>query len=65
VRRAVAWGRLRHDKLRPDPDHHSFAEHEALVDAIAERDTDRAAEAMRRHLESVERNLLHRRFAAD
>jgi DNA-binding FadR family transcriptional regulator len=65
VRRAVAWGRLRHNKLRPDPDHHSFAEHEALVDAIAERDMDRAAEAMRRHLDSVERNLLQRRVAAE
>lgn len=65
VRRAVAWGRLRHNKLRPDPDHHSFAEHETLVEAIAERDMDRAAEAMRRHLESVERNLLQRRPAAE
>ncbi len=58
VRRAVAWGRLRANPLRPDPDHHSFAEHEAMVDAIAERDMERAAECMRRHLESVERNLL-------
>ena len=65
VRRAIAWGRLRHNKLRPDPDHHSFAEHEALVEAIAERDMDRAAQAMRRHLESVERNLLQRRSAGE
>jgi DNA-binding FadR family transcriptional regulator len=64
VRRAVVWGRLRSNKLKPDPDHHSFAEHEALVGAIAERDLERAAEAMRRHLETVERNLLNRRAAA-
>ena len=64
VRRAVVWGRLRSNKLKPDPDHHSFAEHEALVEAIAERDMERAAEGMRRHLESVERNLLNRRTAA-
>src|SRR3546814_11390278 len=38
VRRAVAWGRLRANKVKPDPDHHSFAEHEALVDAIEDRD---------------------------
>ncbi len=63
VRRAVVWGRLRSNKLKPDPDHHSFAEHEALVEAIAERDMERAAENMRRHLESVERNLLNRRAA--
>jgi DNA-binding FadR family transcriptional regulator len=58
VRRAVAWGRLRVNKVKPDPDHHSFAEHEAIVAAIAERDRERAAAAMRRHLETVERNLL-------
>jgi DNA-binding FadR family transcriptional regulator len=63
VRRAVAWGRLRVDKVKPAPDHHSFDEHEAIVAAIADRDLDRAAGAMRRHLESVERNLLRARPA--
>jgi DNA-binding FadR family transcriptional regulator len=58
VRRAVAWGRLRGDKVRPAPDHHSFADHEAIVDAIEDRDVNRAAAAMRAHLENVERNLL-------
>jgi DNA-binding FadR family transcriptional regulator len=61
VRRAVAWGRLRVEKVKPAPTHHSFEEHEAIVAAIAERDLDRAAAAMRRHLESVERNLLRAR----
>jgi DNA-binding FadR family transcriptional regulator len=61
VRRAVAWGRLRVNKVKPDPDHHSFAEHEEIVAAIAERDRDRAAGAMRRHLETVERKLLGER----
>ena len=64
VRRAVAWGRLRVNKVRPEPDHHSFAEHEEIVAAIAERDRDRAAEAMRRHLETVERKLLGERRGA-
>jgi DNA-binding FadR family transcriptional regulator len=63
VRRAVAWGRLRASPVKPDPDHHSFAEHEAIVGAIAERDMARAAECMRRHLETVERNLLRSRPA--
>jgi len=58
VRRALAWGRLRVNKVKPAPDHHSFIEHEAIVDAIEDRDLDRAAACMRRHLESVERNLL-------
>jgi len=58
VRRALVWGRLRVNKVKPAPDHHSFAEHEAIVSAIADRDLDRAAACMRKHLESVERNLL-------
>ena len=58
VRRTVTWGRLRVNSERPKPDHHSFAEHEEIVEAIAERDRERAREAMRRHLETVERNLL-------
>lgn len=60
VRRAVTWGRLRRDPLKPSPSHHSFEEHEALVAAIEERDPGRAAAAMRTHLRSVERNLLSR-----
>jgi DNA-binding FadR family transcriptional regulator len=61
VRRAVAWGRLRANKVKPDADHHSFAEHEAIVAAIEDRDMERAAASMRLHLESVERNLLKAR----
>jgi DNA-binding FadR family transcriptional regulator len=61
VRRTVTWGRLRINRERPQPDHHSFGEHEEIVAAIEERDRDRARDAMRRHLEHVERNLLHPR----
>jgi DNA-binding FadR family transcriptional regulator len=58
VRRAVTWGRLRPDRDRPAPDHHSFGEHEAIVEAIQDRDRNRAREAMRAHLLNVEHNLL-------
>jgi len=58
VRRTVTWGRLRANRERPKPDHHSFGEHDEIVEAIEERDRERAREAMRRHLETVERNLL-------
>jgi DNA-binding FadR family transcriptional regulator len=61
VRRTVTWGRLRVNKERPGPDHHSFAEHEAIVNAIEDRDRNRARDAMRQHLEQVERNLLNPR----
>jgi DNA-binding FadR family transcriptional regulator len=57
VRREVNWGRLRANPLRPPPDHHSFAEHREIVDAIAHRDTSGAGRAMRAHLQSVERHL--------
>ncbi len=58
IRRAVVWGRLRVEPARPPGDHHSFADHEAIVDAIAHRDLGAAATAMRIHLRSVERRLI-------
>ncbi|TVQ38205.1 MAG: FadR family transcriptional regulator [Geminicoccaceae bacterium] len=57
VRRAVVWGRLRAEAERPPADHHSFAEHETIVAAIAERDLHGAAQAMDAHLRTVERRL--------
>jgi DNA-binding FadR family transcriptional regulator len=62
VRRAVTWGRLRADPVKPGPDHHSFAEHDAIVAAIADRDMTRAAAGMRQHLQTVERNLTKASF---
>ncbi len=59
VRRAVVWGRLRVAKLSPDLDHHSFAEHDAILEAIVERDMTLAAKRQRQHLETVRRKLLH------
>ena len=60
LRRAVTWGRLRSNPVKPEPDHHSFTEHEAIIAAIENRDMNGAAAAMRIHLQSVERNLLAR-----
>ncbi|MCK0195868.1 FCD domain-containing protein [Ancylobacter sp. 6x-1] len=60
VRRAVTWGRLRVQPVKPAPDHHSFAEHERIVQAIEDRDVAGAATAMRTHLQTVERKLLAR-----
>lgn len=56
IRRAVAWKRLRKHELGRA--HHSFAEHDALVEAIGERDTEEAAAIMRDHLRAVRRDLL-------
>jgi DNA-binding FadR family transcriptional regulator len=63
LRRAVTWGRLRSTPVKPSPDHHSFAEHEAIIAAIENRDMGGAAAAMRIHLQSVERNLLARQMS--
>jgi DNA-binding FadR family transcriptional regulator len=60
VRRAVVWGRLRPNLKAPSPDHHSFAEHEAIATAIENRDLDGASRGMRQHLESVARKLENR-----
>jgi DNA-binding FadR family transcriptional regulator len=66
VRRAVTWGRLRPaNRPRPSAEHHSFAEHQAIIDAIAQRDMPAAAAAMRRHLMNVQGNLLQPRDLVD
>jgi len=65
VRRTVVWGRLRSDGAHPPADHHSFADHEHIVDAIADRDMAGAAGAMRLHLQQVERRLIPLREAAE
>lgn len=65
VRRTVVWGRLRENPLKPPPDHHSFAEHDAIVSAIVDRDIDAAGRAMFTHLRSVEQKLLRARIAAE
>ena len=59
IRRTVVWGRLRNEPMRaPAADHHSFAEHEQIVDAISNRDLDGAARLMTVHLQSVARRLV-------
>ena len=57
VRRSTVWGQLRSTSL-PPRDHHSFAEHDRLYDAIVARDADLAADCMRRHLRSVRDRVL-------
>lgn len=58
VRRTVAWGRRRDGSTRPSPDHHSFKEHDTIVEAIFDRDSDVAARAMREHIETVRRKMM-------
>jgi len=57
VRRAVAWGNVSRQSAQPSPDHSSFAEHEAISEAIARRDPVAAYESMRVHLRSVSQRL--------
>ena len=53
LRRTVVWGRLRTRNDQPPEDHHSFAEHESILQAIDNRDTEAALLAMKTHLRSV------------
>lgn len=57
LRRTVVWGRLRPERQVPGPEHHSYAEHEAIQRAIAERDGMGARTGMHRHLTSVANKL--------
>ena len=57
VRRAVAWGSVTRQSVRPSLDHSSFDEHDAIAAAIAGRDPKAAYEAMRAHLSSVSQRL--------
>ena len=58
VRRAVIWAWLDTRPAGPPPDYSSFAEHEAILDAIARRDRPGAAEAMRAHLRTTSGKLI-------
>ncbi|WP_245409813.1 FadR/GntR family transcriptional regulator [Pararhizobium haloflavum] len=57
IRRTVVWGLDREETDRPPRDHHSFDEHDRIVEAIERRDRAAAAAAMLQHLVSVERYL--------
>ena len=65
VRRAVVWGRLREKSDLPPVDHHSFAQHDAIVLAIGERDPESAYQAMHDHLTTVRDNLLRIRSSTE
>lgn len=53
LRRAVVWGRLRVRYDHPPKDHHSFMEHDAILEAIGQRDASQSEIGMRQHLQSV------------
>lgn len=57
VRRAVAWNAVIRHSARPPRDHSSFAEHDAIAEAIAARKPADAHAAMRAHLGSVSARL--------
>ncbi len=52
VRRSIVWGQPR-KTARPDDDYSSFQQHDEIVAAIRDKDSDRAARQMKIHLESV------------
>ncbi len=58
VRRAVIWTWLDTRPDGPPADYSSFAEHEAILDAVARRDRAGAADAMRRHLRTTSAKLI-------
>jgi DNA-binding FadR family transcriptional regulator len=57
VRRAVAWGNVKRQNVKPPADHSSFVEHERIAETICARDPHAAYEAMSNHLHSVSKRL--------
>jgi DNA-binding FadR family transcriptional regulator len=57
VRRAVVWGHLEKRPIGPEPNYHSFAEHDSIIEAIAQRRRKGAADAMLLHLKSTASSL--------
>jgi DNA-binding FadR family transcriptional regulator len=64
MRRQAKWGALRQAALTPARHTAYCAHHRAYVDAIADRDPQRAEEVMRRHIEAVREGLLGAAAAA-
>lgn len=58
VRRSVVWRWLDMRPSRPPSDYSSFAEHDAIINAIENRDREGAMEAMRNHLKTTMNKLL-------
>ncbi|MEL6522756.1 MAG: FadR/GntR family transcriptional regulator [Pseudomonadota bacterium] len=58
VRVSVVWSNLALPEGGPPADYHSFAEHDAIVEALERRDRPAAHAAMREHLKSVRATLL-------
>lgn len=57
VRRSVAMGSVTRLSAHPSASHSSFAEHDAIAEAIGNRDPMAAYDAMRNHLRSVSQRL--------
>ena len=58
VRRAVVWGRMRKEPDHPPTSHHSFSQHEAIMNAISDRDPQSAYQHMYDHLLTVRQKLM-------
>ena len=64
VRRSIVWGQPRATR-KPADDYCSFIEHDAIVEAIAARDSDLAARMMNAHLRSVYSRVLPEAIPAE
>lgn len=58
VRGSVVWSNLDLPQDGPPTDYHSFAEHDAIVEALERRDRKAAHAAMKAHLRSVRATFL-------
>ena len=59
VRLVVVWRRLNTSEPGPSDDYHSFAEHDAIIDALDRRMGSDAYRAMQAHLEGTLASMTH------
>lgn len=57
LRRTIVWGQLQHRHEQPPVDHPSFDEHELILAAIHQRNSEAAEQGMRNHLLTVRNRL--------
>jgi DNA-binding FadR family transcriptional regulator len=57
VREQGEWGRLKARSLTPERRQEYEAQHRAIVEALRDRDTDTAVEALTGHLVQIQHNL--------
>ncbi len=61
VRSGELWGRIKEQTLNEARMEHYSSQHDEILNAIMEKDADRAEEAMRKHVQDTRKNIIERK----